>query len=247
MLRRTMAFFKIDDDILALVAGDAWMMGALEAVAALGLPDAWIGAGFLRGAVWDRLHGYAERTPPGDIDVIYHDPGNLDRAADEDPERRLAVLLPGVPWSVRNQARMHLKNGDPPYRSSTDALAHWLETPTTVAVRLNQAGGPELLAPLGTEDLLGLVVRPTPHARTNIGWRPTGSVWRARTGRPNGRNCGWFGGDYPRSTPPVALFTWATIFLATASISASVMVFLVGCRVTAMASDFLPSAMPLPA
>ncbi len=52
---------------------------------------------------------------------------------------------------------MHLKNGDPPCR--------WLETPTAVAVRLNQGGGPELLAPLGTRDLLGLTVRPTPHAR----------------------------------------------------------------------------------
>jgi hypothetical protein len=60
---------------------------------------------------------------------------------------------------------MHLKNGDPPYQDSADALAHWLETPTAVAVRLNESGGPELLAPLGTADLLGLWVRPTPHAR----------------------------------------------------------------------------------
>ena len=160
-----MAPLTDDADILALVAGDAWMMGALEAVAGLGLPDAWIGAGFLRGAVWDRLHGYAERTPLGDIDVIFHDPGNLDPTADEALERRLGAALPGLPWSVRNQARMHLKNGDPPYRSSADALAHWLETPTAVALRLDAAAGPELLAPLGTRDLLGLMVRPTPHAR----------------------------------------------------------------------------------
>ncbi len=97
-----MTCLKTDDDILALVAGDAWMMGALEAVAALGLPDAWIGAGFLRGAVWDRLHGYAERTPLGDIDVIYHDPGNLDPgnldpALDSDMENRLGAILPGLP------------------------------------------------------------------------------------------------------------------------------------------------------
>ncbi len=74
MLQRAMACLKTDADILALAAGDAWMMGALEAIAALGLPDAWIGAGFLRGAVWDRLHGYAERTPLDDIDGIYFDP-----------------------------------------------------------------------------------------------------------------------------------------------------------------------------
>lgn len=152
-------------DILALVAGDAWRMAALHAVAGLGLPDAWIGAGFLRGAVWDRLHGYQVPTPLADIDVIYFDPEEPDPAAEAALERRLGAVSPGLPWSVRNQARMHLKNGDPPYGSSAEALAHWLETPTVVAMRLNQDGGLELLAPLGTEDLLGLVVRPTPHAR----------------------------------------------------------------------------------
>ncbi len=167
MLQRAMACLKTDDDILALVAGDAWMMGALEAVAALGLPDAWIGAGFLRGAVWDRLHGYGSRTPLDDVDAIYHDPGNLDPAAEAALEKRLGDLLPGLPWEVRNQARMHLKNGEPPYGSSAQALACWLETPTAVAVRLDAGGGPELLAPLGTRDLLGLMVRPTPHARAH--------------------------------------------------------------------------------
>ena len=182
VLQRAMACLKTDDDILALVAGDAWMMGALEAVAALGLPDAWIGAGFLRGAVWDRLHGYAERTPLGDIDVIYHGPGNLGPAAEAALERRLGAALPGLPWSVRNQARMHLKNGDPPYGSSAQALACWLETPTAVAARLDAAGGPELLAPLGTEDLLGLIVRPTPHAREH---KHRLAAYRARLEKKN--------------------------------------------------------------
>ncbi len=154
-----------DTDILALVAGDGWMMAALTAVAKLGLPDCWIGAGFLRGAVWDRLHGYGSRTPLDDIDVIYFDPEACDPTAEAALERRLGGLLPGLPWSVKNQARMHLRNGDAPYGSSAAALAHWLETPTAVALRLNDGGDPELLAPLGTADLLDLTVRPTPHAR----------------------------------------------------------------------------------
>ena len=73
---------------------------------------------------------------------------------------------------------MHLGNGDAPYRSTGDALAHWLETATAVAVRLEadenqsrhqplgQSLRPALLAPFGLDDLLGLVIRPTPHART---------------------------------------------------------------------------------
>jgi len=156
-----------ETDILALVAGDAWRMAALGALAGLGLPDAWIGAGFLRGAVWDRLHGFGSRTALDDIDVVYFDPENIDPAAEAELERRLGALLPGLPWEVKNQARMHLGNGDPPYRDCADALAHWLETPTAVGVRLNDGGNPELLAPLGTKDLLALVVRPTPHARAH--------------------------------------------------------------------------------
>ncbi len=149
-----------DSDILALVAADTWRMAALTAVAGLGLPDCWIGAGFARGAVWDRLHGYTERTPLDDIDVVYFDPETRNPAAEASLERRLGEDLPGLPWEVRNQARMHLRNGDPPYCSSADALAHWLETPTAVALRLNHGGELELLAPLGTADLLDLVVRP---------------------------------------------------------------------------------------
>ena len=169
-------------DILALVAADTWMMAALTAVAGLGLPDCWIGAGFLRGAVWDRLHDYDSRTPLDDIDVVYFDPETPDPAAEAALERRLGELLPGLAWEVKNQARMHLRNGDAPYGSSAEALAHWLETPTAVALRLNEAGGLDLLAPLGTEDLLGLVVRPTPHARAH---KHRLAAYRARMEKKN--------------------------------------------------------------
>ena len=136
------------------------MMAMLRAVEALHLPDAWIGAGFVRNAVWDVLH---RRTPDveglADIDVVYFD------TIDISPERECAIeqTLGGGAWSVRNQACMHLRNGDAPYRDTADAVAHWLETATAVAVRTRK-GVVELLAPYGVEDLLGLVVRPTPIA-----------------------------------------------------------------------------------
>src|SRR5262249_33076864 len=47
-------------------------------------------------------------------------------------------------------------------------------------------------------------------------------------------------GAHARRAPPVRLLTSATIFVATASISWSVIVFSRGCRVTAIAIDFLP-------
>lgn len=154
--------------VLALALGEqdgaSWRHAALAAVAELGLPDCWIGAGFVRSPVWDRLHGFAEATKLDDIDVVYFDPDRRPPECDAALEARLAALMPGLPWQVRNQARMHLANGDPPYRSTGDALAHWLETPTAVAVRL-EPKGPALLSPLGLRDLLSLTIRPTPHAK----------------------------------------------------------------------------------
>jgi hypothetical protein len=63
-------------------------------------------------------------------------------------------------WSVKNQARMHVQNGDEPYLSTTDAMRYWPETATAVAVRLGESGSCEIAAPLGLDDLLGLVIRP---------------------------------------------------------------------------------------
>jgi hypothetical protein len=151
--------------VLDIIGGDAWSMAVLRTVRVLALPDWAVGAGFVRTPVWDALSGHAERTPLGDIDVLYFEPANLSKEREAALEARLAVLMPGEPWSVRNQARMHLRNGDPPYRDTCDALSFWLETPTCVAVRLEANDRLSLLAPYGLEDLLAMRSRPTPHGR----------------------------------------------------------------------------------
>ena len=145
-----------------VIAGSPWHMRALRTVRKLGLPDGMIGAGFVRNAVWDRLHGFDAFTPLSDIDVLYFDPTHADAMRDGDIENDLNVLMPGCPWSVRNQARMHIRNNDRPYVSSEDALSHWLETPTCIALRLESDDTLKIIAPHGVRDLLSLDVRPTP-------------------------------------------------------------------------------------
>ena len=71
-------------------------------------------------------------------------------------------------WQVRNQARMHLRNGDPPYRDTADALRFWLETSTCVAVRLEADDRLTVFAPHGLDDLFGLALRPTPQGRRRL-------------------------------------------------------------------------------
>lgn len=143
------------------------MAQVLAALAAHGPPGAWIGAGFLRNAVWDALHG---RRPDvaglADLDVIFLDAACPDPTVDAAWEARLRAALP-LPWSVTNQARMHGRNGHAPYADCAEAIAHWPETATAVAARLGD--GVELLAPHGLDDLLGLILRPTPAFRDRPG------------------------------------------------------------------------------
>lgn len=149
------------EDVARFVAGQPGMIQILALAAALDLPDSWIGAGFLRNALWDALHDRPWSAGDGDVDLIYFDPGNLDPATEKAHEALLRERAPDIIWSVKNQARMHLRNNDPPYRDSCDAMAHWPETCTAVAVRL-RAGAIELSAPYGFDDLLALRLRPTP-------------------------------------------------------------------------------------
>jgi len=142
-----------------------WHMDTLRAVRALGLLDWAIGAGFVRNAVWDHLHGFRQMTPLNDIDVLYFDRSDVSAETEAALEAQLRAAHPVRPWSVRNQARMHRRNGDRPYESTEDALVFWLETPTAVAVRLEADDNLTVLAPHGLADLIAMMARPTARGR----------------------------------------------------------------------------------
>lgn len=148
------------EDILALIQQDDWMMKILQTAASLDLPDWMIGAGFVRNKVWNNLSGI-EESHSTDVDVAYFDKSDTDEVTEKRYEAELKKKFP-ADWSVKNQARMHVLHDDQPYRSSEDAIAHWAETATCVAVRLNQHGELELIAPHGIDDLVNLIVRPSP-------------------------------------------------------------------------------------
>jgi hypothetical protein len=61
---------------------------------------------------------------------------------------------------------MHVRKNLPQHRSTSDAMTYWLETVTAVGVRLEADDRLTVVAPLGTDDLLGLRCRPTSFGRT---------------------------------------------------------------------------------
>ncbi|MED0686208.1 nucleotidyltransferase family protein [Anoxybacillus ayderensis] len=154
---------KNDKDIIQLIKEDEWMMDILRAVKSLNLPDWLVCAGFVRSKIWDTLHGFKERTPIPDIDVIYFDDTNMDELEEKKFEMRLRNILPNIPWSVKNEARMHVVNNIPPYSSSVDAISKFPETATSLGVKLDEGDDIILVAPWGVDDVINLEVKPTPY------------------------------------------------------------------------------------
>lgn len=148
--------------LLTLVQADESMMSVLRAAGSLNLPDWWIAAGFVRSKLWDVLSGMPARTRLPDVDVIYFDEADTDEVVEKRYEAELRLLMPDVPWSVKNQARMHVVNGRAPYRSSLDAVANYPETATALALTIGDDGMPVLGAPYGLADAIAMRVAPTP-------------------------------------------------------------------------------------
>jgi hypothetical protein len=153
---------RLSNTLESLLRQDRLRWQAIEHVAALGLPDCWVAAGLVRNAVWDCLHGRSASAPTTDIDVIWFDSARAEAMFDLEQEARLRTFDPLSDWSVKNQARMHIKKKRPPYRSCADAMRDWPETATAVGVRLCAGDCLEVLAPWGLDDLFAGILRPPP-------------------------------------------------------------------------------------
>ncbi len=161
-----------------IIHRDPFRMDCLRALSALNLPQGYLGAGFVRNAIWDDLHNKARPTPLNDIDVVYFSdeitvpqskvsventieslsqPGvqagvlSEAKAQEKAFEHELARFVPNANWQVKNQARIHLAHGHAPYKSCSEAISYWIERETCVAVRLLANDDVDILAPFGLE------------------------------------------------------------------------------------------------
>lgn len=153
-----------ESQLLQIIKSDNYIISVLKSVEKLKLNDAWVAAGLIRNKVWDHLHNTS--TPINDIDVIYFDSTDTSLKTEKNLEKKLEALMPDQPWSVKNQARMHLKNDFGRFKSSYDGVAHFPETPTAVAVKLLNSEL-KIMAPYGLEDLFNKIVKPTPPFQNN--------------------------------------------------------------------------------
>ncbi len=166
------------DKIVELIKQDPIRVEALNYVSQLDLPQCYIAAGFVRNLVWDSLHNFEVYTPLNDVDVIYFDPTESDPDSYLLYEARLKNCMPELHWQVRNQALMHVRNGDSPYTSSLDAMSYYPEKETAIAIRQIAQGQYECIAAFGFTSLFSYCVTHNPkRSRDTFESRVNSKAW----------------------------------------------------------------------
>jgi uncharacterized protein len=154
------------EDFRSAVLRNPVIDALLDDLMDLGLPDAWIVSGCLAQTIWNQRTGRATGYGISDYDVFYFDPDPSWEAEDRViGALRLKTARLGVPVEARNQARVHLwypqKHGMPypALQRSTDGIDRFLTRGTMVGIQRGRDGD-SVYAPLGLEEIAGLVVKP---------------------------------------------------------------------------------------
>jgi len=137
---------------------------AIEASLAAGLPNWCIIGGLVRDLVWGRALNRA--VAPRDIDLIYFDKNNASREADLEIESEIEGRS-GLPFRVKNQARMHLRNSDLHYSGIADAMTKFPTTVSAVGITSNSSRQPIMFSIFGYDSLFCPVFQITPHFLEN--------------------------------------------------------------------------------
>ena len=107
----------------------------------------YLSAGCIRNTYWDRIYNCQHDL--NDVDVIYHSISDIE----DELEKQLQAINPKYKWSVKNQARMHLKHGHEAYADIKEAMSFWPETATAIALR-KEENRIEIISANGLSDLL---------------------------------------------------------------------------------------------
>lgn len=161
-------FERQREHLEAILLADPLVSEALRRADRLDLPDWWIVSGALYNTVWNHLTGKPSGYGIKDVDLFYFDRSDLSREAEDVVIRKGAELFSGLshPVEIRNQARVHLwfekHFGYPrkPLASSAESIGHFAARTHAVGVRFEAAGGLEVCAPFGLDDIFSLRMVP---------------------------------------------------------------------------------------
>ena len=157
-----------DQDFLDLAFKNPHNKSLMQRLDALRLPDCWLVSGALFQTVWNVLTNRPPTYGIKDYDVFYFDDTDLSWDAEDKVIQNVADATSdmGIEVEVRNQARVHLWytekfGGDyPALTHARQAIDRFLVKACMVGVTCNHAGGYDLYAPAGLEDLANMITRP---------------------------------------------------------------------------------------
>lgn len=124
--------------------------------------ELYLTGGVLRNTIWNKLHYRQEDFYLDDCDIIFYS-DKIDKQYEKKIENYLKISFPYLNWSVKNQARMHLRNGHAKYKNIHEAISCFPETSSAFAIN----GQWNIIAPYGYNDLLNLRLSPTPFCKKN--------------------------------------------------------------------------------
>lgn len=158
------------DRFLDHVLRNANIRVILDRTPELELRDWWLTAGAVFQTVWNVLDGREPAEGISDYDLFYFDADDLSREAEDAVIENAAELFADldVVVEVCNEARVHLwyegHFGVPAkaFDSSRDAIDHFASTTCCYAVTRDSAGGLDVYAPHGYDDLFDQRLRPNP-------------------------------------------------------------------------------------
>ncbi|AKI02279.1 hypothetical protein IMCC20628_03593 [Hoeflea sp. IMCC20628] len=128
------------------------------------LPNWCIVGGLIRDFAWGKL--LSRSITPRDIDLIYFDGKDTSPETDWEIESDLQRTS-GLPFRVRNQARMHSFNSEERYSSVIDAMSKFPTTVSAIGITSNRKLDPIIFSVFGYEALFNPVFQITPHFISN--------------------------------------------------------------------------------
>jgi len=156
----------------------------LRRLPTLGVAQAYLVAGCLYQAVWNRQADRPVDAGIKDYDIFYFDPDTSWEAEDRIIRRAAALFADlGAPVELKNQARVHLWYGErfgpgyPPLASSEDGIGRYLVACTCVGIRASDG---RLYAPYGLDELWDGVLRMNPVNPRPALFRAKAESYRAR-------------------------------------------------------------------
>ncbi|WP_197056044.1 nucleotidyltransferase family protein [Flavobacterium sp. AED] len=153
----------IKQNILNIIKNSTRITSIIQTIGLISSENLMLTGGSLRNVIWNFQHYYREEYELEDCDIIFYNTSNLSKVYEETIKNKLEYLNPDINWSVKNQARMHIRNGHNPYKGIYDALTAFPETCSAVAIDKNW----NIISPYGLDDLINLIVKPTPFCIEN--------------------------------------------------------------------------------